>query len=91
MDNRFTPCIWPDCGRLTNDESGLCPEHRRPESALNPQAEIRLQRVEATIRMLRETGDPQFIGRLHHGLAQVREAMPDSGGEPLDDEMRTED
>jgi len=85
MNNRHRPCVWPDCGRLHNHESGLCSEHRQPESALCPQAEVELQRVEAMARTLRETGNPEYIGRMHHGLAQVRQAMPDSGGEPIDD------
>jgi hypothetical protein len=43
------------------------------------------------VRSLRETGSPEYIGRMHYGLARVREAMPDTGGgEPLDEEMRVE-
>jgi len=52
---------------------------------LCPQAERCLQRVESLAQALRETGDPEYIGRLHHALAEVRQAMPDNGPEPIDD------
>lgn len=70
---------------------GQAPDRCAPESALCPQADAALQRVEAMARTLRETGNPEYIGRMHHGLARVRQAMPDSGPEPMDQEMRVED
>jgi len=48
-----------------------------PESALCPQAEVALQRVEASIRRLRETGDRAHVDRMHYDLAKTREALPE--------------
>ena len=79
-------CRRVGCCRMTQNPEGFCERHGGPsESVLCPQAEVELQRVEAMARTLRETGNPEYIGRMHHGLAQVRQAMPDSGGEPIDD------
>jgi len=57
---------------------------------LTPSAELAVQRAEAGIRLLRETGDAAYIGRIHYELAKAAEAQSPSRGLPEDEEMRLE-
>ncbi len=85
MNDHLRPCVWPDCGRLHNDESGLCSEHRQPASALTPRAEFAVQRVERNLQRMRESGDTFYAGQIHRDLALACDAQQSAGSELVDD------
>ena len=59
-------------------------------SVLNPRAEFAVQRAEASIKRLRETGNTEHIGRIHYELARAAEAQSPALGLLEDDEMQVD-
>jgi hypothetical protein len=61
---------------MTENSEGFCERHGGPlESRLNPKAECCLQRIEASAQRLRETGDVQYIDRMHYDLFKARDSF----------------
>lgn len=50
-------------------------EQAAPDFRLSPKAECCLQRIEASAQRLRETGDVQYIDRMHYDLFKARDSF----------------